>query len=87
MHVGFQAVFALCLLLQAMVLPDSPRWLLAHGRAEEASRILAQLAGAEFTPDHPEIARQRLEIETSLAQESAGGMPSAFVLMKEYSLY
>ena len=70
--IGFQAVFALCLLLQVLVLPDSPRWCMAHGREEEGARILAQLEGCD-SPDHPDVVAKRKEIEVSLAQESAGG--------------
>ncbi|KAH7922505.1 general substrate transporter [Leucogyrophana mollusca] len=71
--IGFQAVFALCLLLQGMVLPDSPRWLIAHGRAEEGARVLAQLEDRDSV-DHPDVVEKLKEIEVSLAQESAGGV-------------
>ncbi|KIJ61255.1 hypothetical protein HYDPIDRAFT_159851 [Hydnomerulius pinastri MD-312] len=70
--IGFQAVFALCLLIQGAVLPDSPRWLIAHGRAEEGARVLAQLEDKD-SPDHPDVIEKLKEIELSLAQESAGG--------------
>ncbi|ETW77683.1 MFS sugar transporter [Heterobasidion irregulare TC 32-1] len=69
--VGFQAFFAVCLLLQGMVLPDSPRWLIARGRIEEGTRILAQLEDKEL--DDPEVLEKKKEIEVSLMQESAGG--------------
>lgn len=69
---GFQAVFALCLLLQVAVLPDSPRWCMAHGREEEGARILAQLEDRD-SASHPDVVAKRKEIELSLAQESAGG--------------
>ncbi|EIW74800.1 general substrate transporter [Coniophora puteana RWD-64-598 SS2] len=70
--VGFQAFFALCLLFQAMTLPDSPRWLIAHGRADEGARVLAQLEDRDSI-DHPDVIEKLKEIEVSLAQESAGG--------------
>lgn len=69
---GFQAVFALCLLVQVAVLPDSPRWCMAHGREEEGARILAQLEDRDSI-DHLDVVAKRKEIEVSLAQESAGG--------------
>ncbi|KAE9399405.1 general substrate transporter [Gymnopus androsaceus JB14] len=72
--IGFQAVFALALLLQVMVLPDSPRWLLAHGQEEEASRVIALLEDHDSV-DHPDVVRARKEIELSLAVESEGGRP------------
>ncbi|KAG8215445.1 MFS-type transporter [Butyriboletus roseoflavus] len=68
----FQAVFAFLLLLQVAVLPDSPRWLVAHGRNEEGARILAQLEGHD-SMDHPDVVEKLKEIEVSLEQESAGG--------------
>ncbi|KAJ7656218.1 general substrate transporter [Mycena rosella] len=70
--IGFQAVFALCLFLQCLVLPDSPRWLIAHGRADEGARVIAMLEGHESI-DHPDVVRVRKEIEHSLSVESAGG--------------
>ncbi|KAL0579235.1 hypothetical protein V5O48_002797 [Marasmius crinis-equi] len=70
--IGFQAFFALCLLLQGMVLPDSPRWLLAHGYEEEGARVIAILEDRDSVDD-PDVQRVKKEIEISLAQESAGG--------------
>jgi Sugar (and other) transporter len=68
---AFQAVFAICLVLQAMVLPDSPRWLIAHDRKEEGTQVLAMLEDRDV--DHPHVLLKVKEIEDSLAQESAGG--------------
>ncbi|KIY62664.1 general substrate transporter [Cylindrobasidium torrendii FP15055 ss-10] len=70
--IAFQAVFALCLLLQSMVLPDSPRWLIAHGRADEGSKVIAMLEDKDSI-HAPEVVKIRKEIELSLEQESAGG--------------
>ncbi|KAG7087390.1 hypothetical protein E1B28_013361 [Marasmius oreades] len=70
--IGFQAFFALCLLLQGMVLPDSPRWLLAHGYEEEGVKVIAILEDQDSV-DHPDVVRVKKEIEVSLVQESAGG--------------
>ncbi|KAJ4001194.1 general substrate transporter [Lentinula boryana] len=70
--IGFQAVFALCLFIQVAMLPDSPRWLLAHGYEEEASKVIALLEDHD-TVDHPDVIQARKEIEMSLAQESEGG--------------
>lgn len=70
--IGFQAVFALALLIQAVVLPDSPRWLIAHNRRDEGASVLAQLEGHESI-DHPDVVFKMKEIEVSLEQESIGG--------------
>lgn len=83
--IGFQAVFALCLLLQVTVLPDSPRWLLAHGYDEEASKVIALLEDHD-SADHPDVIQARKEIELSLAQESEGGAHSVSLLVS-FNLY
>lgn len=70
-RLGFQAFFALCLLLQISMLPDSPRWCLANGKTAEGTRILAQLEGKDT--NHPDVLAKKKEIEVSLEQESAGG--------------
>jgi hypothetical protein len=54
------------------MLPDSPRWLIAHDRREEGANVLAILEDKD-SPDHPDIKLKVKEIEVSLAQESAGG--------------
>lgn len=55
-----------------MVLPDSPRWLIANGQREEGARVLAMLEDRD-TADHPDVVQKLKEIEVSLAQESVGG--------------
>ncbi|KAG6853618.1 hypothetical protein C0991_002842 [Blastosporella zonata] len=70
--IGFQAFFALCLLLQGLVLPDSPRWLIAHGYHEEGAKVIAMLEDRDST-DHPDVSRVAQEIQASLALEGAGG--------------
>lgn len=55
-----------------MVLPDSPRWLIANGQREEGAKILAMIEDRDSV-DHPDVVQKLKEIEVSLAQESAGG--------------
>lgn len=68
---GFQAVFALCLLLQVYILPDSPRWLLAHGRINEAKEVLARLDNDPI--DSIEVTKKVDDIMSAIKLESEGG--------------
>ncbi|KAJ2892768.1 Sugar/inositol transporter [Zalerion maritima] len=64
---AFQFVFIFTLFATVPWLPESPRWLMAHGRKDEAKYILAALA-AKDTAD-PRVITQFQEIEFSVQYE------------------
>ncbi|KAL9083887.1 MAG: hypothetical protein Q9159_005503 [Coniocarpon cinnabarinum] len=68
---AFQALFALCLVLQVTGLPESPRWLVQHDRLHDAQNVVSALR--DLPPDHFEVKTALLDIQTAVEQESRGG--------------
>ncbi|MGI8905915.1 MAG: sugar porter family MFS transporter [Candidatus Sumerlaeaceae bacterium] len=63
---GVGALPSFLFALLALIVPESPRWLVQAGRRQQAMDILTRVAG------RPEAERQMLEIETTIAQEEGG---------------
>ncbi|CAH6723750.1 sugar transporter Stl1p [[Candida] jaroonii] len=73
--VGFQCVFSVILFFAIIQLPESPRWLIAHGRNEEARLILGKLNNLE--PDSDIIVSEQTVISDAIKnfdKEQAGFM-------------
>ncbi|KAI5465277.1 general substrate transporter [Mariannaea sp. PMI_226] len=64
---AFQFIFIFILWATVPWLPESPRWLLAHDRTEEAAQVLAALEGAEV--GDARVAAQLSEIRFSVEYE------------------
>jgi hypothetical protein len=71
--ISFEAFFAICLVIQMLPLPETPRYLIEKGRNSAAGEVLARLESSTATPQDEEVVFQRRQIETSLEIESAGG--------------
>ncbi|KAK0632691.1 general substrate transporter [Immersiella caudata] len=55
--IAFQVVFAVVIIFPMMFLPESPRWLLSHGRVTDADKVIAALRGYELTDRHTALER------------------------------
>jgi MFS family permease len=80
---GLGAILAVGILFVRGMVPESPRWLLTHGRADEAEEIVRQIE-AEVQKTHPNLPEpegEPLEIEQ---RESIGFIAIARHVMKEY---
>jgi MFS family permease len=71
--VSLQMVFASISLVMLPFLPESPRWLIAHDRLEEAVAILAALESKDATEHTPAVVARRDEIVLALEIEQAQG--------------
>ncbi|KAJ3510847.1 hypothetical protein NLJ89_g4445 [Agrocybe chaxingu] len=67
--IAFQLVFSFVLLSTVPWLPESPRWLLAHGHHDEGVRVLVALEGAHATSKDEYIVNQRDSILEAVRAE------------------
>ncbi|KAF4334108.1 sugar transporter STL1 [Fusarium beomiforme] len=65
---AFQAIFAFWVIFVVFGVPESPRWLLNHGKREEAVGVLSAVYDKPI--DHPDILREVASIEAALSMEA-----------------
>lgn len=68
---GFQALFAVFLVLQLVGLPETPRWLVQHDRHEEAQEVVAVITDKDL--NSMEVDNTVADIQAVLIEESKDG--------------
>lgn len=70
--VAFQIVFALFVIIGLWGLPESPRWLIAHERYQEAEFVLAALQGRDKEDEHVQIEIRQIMEAVARAKHQVG---------------
>lgn len=79
--VAFQAVFSIVILVLTHALPESPRWLEAHGFSNDARRVISRLLGSNIAIDDDRVEIMYAEIKVAIAtekEESGFGIKEMF---------
>ena len=77
---ALQIVFAVATFLGVCFLPESPRWLIAHDRVEEAKHILwaVEKNAHEIDPDDETLRRDLANIQEAIMEERAAASGSSY---------
>lgn len=80
---ALQILFAVVTLAGVIFLPESPRWLVAHDRHDEAREILwaVNKNAKQINKDDPAISRNLAEIQHAIREEREAAQTSSFKAM------
>ncbi|KAG2215618.1 hypothetical protein INT46_006222 [Mucor plumbeus] len=79
---AFQMFFAIILGIASFILPESPRWLQAHGYEQECKEVLARL-WSDCDTTHPRCIAEWEEIRDGIELERREGVSSYIELFKK----
>ncbi|KAG5975975.1 hypothetical protein E4U55_007518 [Claviceps digitariae] len=81
--VVLQCVCLVLMLLLLMLIPETPRWLASHDRADECVRVLARMQGLGLDHDNAEVQRQHALIMQAVASEASQSSPWRDLLVND----